>query len=145
MNVSSLYHQCIYITLIILIFTMSVSFINGLGLFPYKYESGPGLQDTTNETFLNMVQSMTGLSTGGAAAVWTLAIGTGFILTGLASIALQSTTPLAIFLFGSIFWTAYTKCFSVIGPYLPTEFVFILWVVSIFLFVGAILGLLGSQ
>ena len=145
MNISTLFHQCIYISIIILIFTLCANFMS-VFMFqshaipvPINMGKAPATgTDATNQTFISMVEGITGLS-----SLWLLGLGVGTLAAGALSILTRQTTPIAAYLFGAVFWTSYIRCLSVFAAYVPSS-ITILFTVSItFLFAGAIIGIFG--
>lgn len=146
MNLSTLFHQCLYFCVVILIFTLSLSFISALwfdtGAIPVENPMGKPPKATSNETFMDYVENITGLE-GGFSALWLLVASISGLGVTVFSIATGQTTPIAIYLFGVVFWTAWTRALSVIGSYVPPEILILFTVPIMFIFAGAIIAMLG--
>jgi hypothetical protein len=124
-----------------LFFSLSVTFIHALGIFPVA--DNPGLEGITNE---NVLSRITGL-TGGMEVVWALVTtisGFGAIVLGILT---QSMTPIGIYLFSTVFWTAYINTSSIlnVGGYIPADFLIIATVGIIFIFIAAVIGMLTGS
>lgn len=140
---------CVIITLMLVVFTLCVNFVDGLGIFPVNVPAGFQVGSGTNSSFSNLTDvrdPVTGLS-GGMDALWKVCLtlsGIGAVVLGL---FFHSTIPLAIYLFGAVFWTSYIRSFSVLSlnNYLPESFILIGTVLMMFVFAGAIIGMFGGS
>ena len=146
MDLNNLFKQCMYFCIVIMIFTFCLNFMSLLwvntGAIPSNVPMGKAPKSDTNSTFMDFVQGISGLS-GGFGSLWVLASTfTGFG-AALLAIATRQTTPIAVYLFGVIFWTSWTRGFASIGPYIPTEISILFTVPIMFIFAGAIIGMLG--
>jgi len=124
-----------------IIFTLAVSFVQGLGAFPYQTPIGQ--QNISEE---NAVTQLTGL-TGGLNEAWLYASFLGAGLAILASILVKSFVPVGIYLFGLVFWTAYIRTFTIfsVGDYIPYSFLVIFSIGMIFIFMAAVIGMLTGS
>jgi hypothetical protein len=145
MDLNTLFKQCMYFCIVLLIFTFALNFISTLwfdvGAIPASSPMGASPNSTANATFMSYVQGITGLS-GGFSSLFILAsVGTGLAAVVLSALSHQ-TTPLAIYLFGVIFWTSWIRAFASI-PAIPPEISIIFTVAIMFVFAGAVVAMLG--
>jgi hypothetical protein len=133
-----------YLSIILIIFSILIGFVNGLHVFPVDYQLGPQNSGTTESTFMSSIGTITGLG-GSLAALWVFCMGAGAIASGGLSILTQSWTPFAIYLFTSIFWTSFIKASSVFSMFIPAGFLLAITVGITFIFIGAIIKILGSS
>ena len=123
-----------------LLFSLCVSFIHGLGVFPVA--DNPGLETTSD----NVLSQLT-LLDGDMSALWLSLVTIGGVTAlGLAYLT-HSVTPIGIHLFGTVFWTAYIRTSSILntGGYIPADFLLIATVGMIFIFIAAIIGMLTGS
>lgn len=140
---NTFFRICVFLCFGMIIFTIGISFVQGLGIFPYQDPIGQ--QGITEENVLTL---LTGLD-GGMEGVWALlTLGTGLAAITL-SILTNSLLPVGIYLFGTVFWTAYTKTIGIFssGPFssLPEGFLILFTVGMIFIFLAAIIGILTGS
>lgn len=145
MKVNTFFQACVAFTIILLIFTLSVNFVSVSGFYPTEVEVGIDVNTTSgNETF----QDVTGGYT--PSNIWTVWSIAGLIALG-GSIAIavltRSSTFVAIYLFSIVFWTAYLNMISItnLGNYVPGGFLFIGTASLIFIWMGAIIGMLSGS
>ena len=136
------FRVCIYLCFGLLVFTLLISFIESTGAFPY--EEAVGVQGITEE---NAIQTLTGLDTPSMQGIWlavTTLAGVGAILAAWMT---HSVTPVGLWLFGEVFWTAWIRTNIVLnaGGYIPAEFLIIFTVGVVFLFIAAIVGMLTGS
>jgi hypothetical protein len=145
MDLNNLFKQCLYFCILLIIFTFSLSFISSLwygtgatGTTDYKMGNTPA--STANESYMSFINNITGLNTG-FSALWLFAsiISAGGVFVFAA--ASHQTTPVAVWLFGEIFWTCWIRAFSI--PYIPSEIAVIFTTAIMFVFAGAVIGILG--
>ena len=145
MNLNTLFHQCLYFCVVIIIFSLCLSFISWLwfetGAIPVESPMGIQAGADANETFGDFIDSSLGFS-GGFGVIWLLAAGFGGGGSVVFSMATGSTSPVAAYLFGMVFWTAYLRGLSVL-TFIPTEITILFTVPIIFIFTGAIIAILG--
>ena len=138
---NSFFQTCYYLCIVMIVFSVAIIFVNSLNLFT-DVESGVHLGDTPDDIFY----AITGFR-GGAQAMWTaLVIGTGVAALGVAVVT-KSTNMIGVWLFSTVFWTGYHKCISVvdIGGWIQDSFLLMFTVAFLFLFVGAIIGMLTGS
>ena len=142
MDTGTFFKLCVYITFCLLIFTLSVNFVSASGFFPVTVEAGPEIGDSANETFLNLV--------GGDFTTTDMWI---VVLTGTGAIGIlvawltRSTAILGVYLFSVIFWASYLNMISVTNllNYVPLGFLAIGTTGMIFIYVGAVIGMLSGS
>lgn len=142
----SLFRVCIGITIFMVIFTLSVSFVNDLGVLPAIAE-GVGVGDNSSDTLAGMTEQSEypgGLSMG---TIWSI------VLTGAGIGALvvawmtHSTTVIGVLIFSIGFWASYVNCIGIlnIGGYIPEGFIMIGSTAMLFVWIGAIAGMLSGS
>jgi len=130
-----------YFTIILLIFTLSVNFVSAANFFGTNVPSGVDLNTSSeNSTFI----SLTGESTTDLWLLVLVAAGAGGIVVAWLT---HSTAILGVYLFSIIFWGSYGTMLGVtkIGNYIPAAFLFIATAALIFVFMGAIIGMLSGS
>ena len=141
MNLGTLFQTCLYFCLCIIIITLCINFVDGLNVFPTPIEAGFDASGSSD----NIFSSLTNLG-GGLEYVWLLALGGGLAVTGFTMLITHSTIPLGVYLFSAVFWTSYVRVLAVIYTwYIPSDFLVIGTVVMLFLFAGAVAGMLGGS
>jgi len=138
----SLFQACFYFCLAVAIATLFINIVQGLNVFGNP-DIGQGVVIGGNES--NVFTSLTGL-TGGFEYVWGLAVGLGLAGSAILAWATHSTIPIGVYLFGTLFWTSYSRLISVIsiGDYIPADFLLGITVAMMFLFAGAVIGMLSG-
>lgn len=143
---------CIGACLFICLVGMAGSFVGALGVLPSTWDIG--LQgDDTGGVFSNLTENITSTS-GGAMnfdSFWLIATG-GIAVTGIIlGILMQSTNMIAVWIFGTVFWSGWIKVNSIFyaGGFLDNTagiaLVSILWFGMMIMFIGAIIGMLGQS
>jgi len=138
----SFFRTCIYLCLALIVFTMSINFVNAIGAFS-AYEETPLEEEVTTD---NALEQISGLE-GGMASLWALAVGVG----ALGAVALvfisKQISPIGIYIFSTVFWTSWLKMNSIINinGVMPVELMAIFTVAAIFLFIAAIIGMLTGS
>ena len=137
---NSLFRTCIYICILVIIFTLVINFVEGMGAFPMETSMGTEVDED------NALQSITGLS-GGMEGIWLIATGIGAGVAVLLSWVSHSLTPIGVYLFSEVFWTSWVRMHSVFssGGYIPSDLFVIFYVVVIFLFIGAVIGMITGS
>ena len=134
----SFFRTAIYICIGLILFSLFIGFVNGLNAFSVDAGGGVKVSDKT------ALEALTGLSNGWD-GVWLLFVS----ITGIGAVALAYVTgqfaPISIYVFGTVFWTAYTHAFSVINAngFIPSDFLLIVNVVVLFIFIAACIGISG--
>ena len=149
MNWNTLYQTCVGITLTMIIFTLAVSFVSGLGVFD-PVQTGVSQGDNSSDTFSDITNSSYSESDfsgqAGMDAVWLIG-GIGGTVIVAAVLAVRSPVFAGIFLFGTVFWASYVNTMIVLnlGNFVPTEFLLIGTVAMMFVFSGAVVGMLSGS
>lgn len=142
MKLDDLFQLCFYFVLVIVIFMVSINIVNSLNLFA-PISSG---MSTAGKTPENIFSEVTGF-TGGMEYIWIgLLSATGFIVLVIVKIT-QSTTMIGVYLLSAVFWTSFTKFVSSINinSWIPGELMTGIIVGSLFIWVGAIIGMLTGN
>ena len=148
MRLNTFFQICVYMTLCMIIFTLSINFVSALDVFPTGgVEAGVDVKDTTNETFMEFTKSTdnpTGLS---ISSIWIIVLTGAGIGALLIAWITKSTVILGVYIFSVIFWVSYGNALSVldIGNYIPIGFLAIGTGGMIFIWVGAIAGMLSGS
>ena len=139
---ASFFRTSIYICLIIIVFTLSINFVNSLGAFN-AYEAQPTDEEITVD---NALEQISGLE-GGMASLWALAVGVGAIGAIALVFISKQISPIGIYIFSTVFWTSWLKMNGVINinGVMPVELMVIFTVAAIFLFIAAIIGMLTGS
>ena len=144
MRLGSLFQVAFFFVVAIMVFTLCVNFVDGLGVFssegtPIYIDKGLEAEGNASDVFA----SITGLD-GGMQYVW----GLGITLAALGSVALAwatgQTTPIGVYIFSAVFWTSWIRCFSIFETIVPTELTMIAHIIMLFIFAGAIAGVLSG-
>lgn len=149
MNLNSLYQQCLYICIVVLIFTLALNVVSvmwlDLGAMPIAEPKGRPQEGNDTKTFENLQNAdltvdniwIAGVYAGGGIAA---------ILSIGASILSKSWAPFMVYLFGMIFWSSYSRSliyFHEFGVPDPISGLFTIGIM--FLFVGAAAAIYGGQ
>lgn len=141
-KMDNLFQLCFFYCLFLSLFMIAISIVNDLNLFT-PVASGVSIAGKTPD---NIFAEITGFH-GGMEYVWTaLLSATGFIVLIVVKIT-QSTALIGIYLLSIIFWTSFTKFYSVvnINNWIPSNIITLFVVGSMFIWVGAIIGMLTSN
>lgn len=140
---NTFYQGCFYFCVATIIATVCINFAGELGVFGVTFSTGV---PTSGQNASAIFTLMTGL-TGGMEFMWGLAIAGGFIGSVMLTYISRTTTPIAIFLFSSVFWTSYLRATSVVayGGYIPESILTIAFVGMFCMFAGAIIGMLSGS
>jgi len=125
----------------LLAFSLVANFVDGLGIFPHT--SSIGTEITTS----NALSQLTGLDNPSMQGIFLGVTGLAFVGVVALCWATKNVVPLGLYLFGVIFWTSWIRMSSVMsyGGYIPAELLAVFTVGAIFLFVGAIIGMLTGS
>lgn len=145
MKINTFFQACTAFTILLLLFTLSVNFVSVSGFYPTNAETGIDINTTsTNETFQDVTG---GYTPSNIWSVWSLA---GLIALG-GSIAIavltRSSVFVGIYLFSIVFWTAYLNMLGItqLGNYVPGSFIFLGTTSLVFIWMGAIIGMLSGS
>ena len=131
----------IYICFILIIFNIVISAITGLNIFVMGEESQiQGIQTD------NILEQVSGYE-GDMATIWLLVTTLGGGVALGAAWLMRSPTPIGVYIFGAIFWTSYKHAFNVlsVNNYIPSEFLLIITVGMLLLFLAAVIGMLTGS
>ena len=130
----------------LLAFTLVANFVDGLGIFPYT--SSIGVSDITEANALTQLTGLTGGMEYVFAGVTTLALAGTVALCW----AIKNITPLGLYFFGLVFWTSWLRMASVFSyagsgtePYIPVALIGVFTIGAMFLFLGAVIGMLTGS
>lgn len=138
LNLNTFFQICIYICLALIVFTLAINFVNGMGIFE---EVGTGATTGTNTS--NIFVNLAGIH---ISEIWAgVLFGTGLLSLGLAWMT-HSAIPVGAWIFSSVFWTSYESSLGVLTAFsIPPEFQLIGTVVVAFLWVGALAGMFSGS
>lgn len=150
MEMNSLYNLCIFFTISLTIFSSCVTFVSGLNLFgPIDIQSGLDTSENTNDSLHRFTHSIDYPSGLGTSDLFGFVLGAGAIAAVIGSIGIAYFTGnsayVGVYLFGVYFWTTFTTAFgifAIIG--FPLSFILLFTVPIAFIFVGAVIGMLGG-
>jgi hypothetical protein len=144
MNLSTLFQRVIYFSIVLVIFVMVIAFLDGMHIFGPSQKIG---MDTVGKdapsVFQSFITEISGLDSG-LSGIWLLAIGTSWVTSAALVYLSGSFVPLAITGLGTVFWTAYIHAHTILSSFIPSDFMLIIDVAMIFIFVGAVYGILGA-
>lgn len=142
MNLNTFFQLCIYICIVVIVFTLAINFVNGIGVFePVK--SGVPTGTDTNNTFGGFLQ---GGSISGMDAMWGVVLTVGGLIAVAGAIAMHSAIPVGAYIFSGIFWTSYMNALGVLGSFfIPPEFQLIGTVMMFFFWCGAVAGMFSGS
>lgn len=123
-----------------LCFSLVANMVQSQG-FPGANKIG---KDINND---NVLTQLTGLSDPSMQAIFLGVTGLSFIGVVALCYLTGQVSPLGLYVFGVVFWTAWLRTNSIFsyGEYLPVEFTTIFTVLAVFLFIGAIIGMLTGS
>jgi len=139
---NSFFQICYDWVLIIILATISISIVSSLYVFT-KVDTGMAMDLSSAD---GVFKTVTGL-TGGAQWVWLTIITAGGLGALVVAKLTQSTNMIGVYLFSTVLWTSWIKCLSVIdiGNWVPLEFKVLFTFGVMFLYVGAIIGMLTGS
>jgi len=119
-------------------------FVRGIDGVWTAEASEQNLIEGTNDN--GILGELTGLDSAGT-DLWLMVTTIGGAAALAFSWMVHSLTPLGIYLFGVAFWSSYNGTVTIIGmnSWLPGDFILIITVAMIFLFVGAIIGMITGS
>jgi len=139
---STFFSIAITITLVMLVFTLVANFVAGLGVF----DEVTGMGTETSNTG-GVLQSITGLSDPNMNSIFIGVTGITFLgAVGLCYLT-KNITPIGLHLFGTIFWTSWLRLSVILsyGGYVDVELISIFTIGVMFVFIGAIIGMLTGS
>jgi len=137
---NSFSRTAIFLCMGLIVFTLSINFLNLLGVFPVSVSSGMNSEDSTVSYFASF-------STTSMDYLWGLVLSASMLVGGLVSYFTHSVAPLGISIFSSVFWTSYLRALSIldVGGYISGNlpgFMLIFTVAIVFVFIAAVIGML---
>ena len=150
MNMSTFYEKCVYLTIVIFIFTLIFNFVMGLGIFSLVVQP-EGTQFDGNMSDYLKTATISSDYEGGFIMdhLWETVL-LGSVGGLLLAIATQSTTIIGVYLFCFVFWSAFLNLISVleVGGFLTGAMwglVGIGTAVMGFFFIAAVIGMLSGS
>lgn len=145
-SLNTFFQLCVYFTICMFVFILCVHYVSGLEVFP-TVETGFQEQVGVNETFQEVTSSPDYASGVNMNLIW------GMIFTGagLGSLLIawftHSTSVIGVFLFSIVFWASYINMLMIlhIGNWIPLDFIGVVTGGIVFIFVGAIIGMLTGS
>ena len=146
MQTNNLTQICMYFCIALMVFTMAVNFMIGLHIFgpvtpTVGHETGNNTTDAL-KSFTKSPDYPAGLST---TALWGLVLGA--VAIGLAiAILTQDATFVGIYIFSAVFWSSFINAWAILGStgFLPVAFLGLFTLPIIFIFIGAVIGMLSG-
>jgi len=142
MEFNNLFKICIGFTLLLLAFSLMANFLSVLEVFPHT--TNIGLDVDSNEGAL---QILTGLDEPNMQYIFLGVTGLTFIGAVALCYLTKQIIPIGIHLFGVIFWTSWIRMTSALGygGYMPVELLAVFTIGTMFIFIGAIIGMLTGN
>jgi len=137
LKVNTFFQMCIKICILLIILTLCINFISGLGVF-FPYQTGIPTNASSETTFLSFTDGFS-ISTMWATVLTVLGIGAVVV-----AILMHSAVPVGAYLFSAIFWTSYGNALGVLDL-VPDQFRIIGTAVMLFLWGGAIAGMFSGS
>lgn len=139
---ATFYRTSIYLCVVVIIFTLSINFVNALGAFE-TYEARPTEEEVTLDNALYQISGQTG----DMADLWALTVGLGLIGAVALVFISKQISPIGIYIFSTVFWTSWLKMSSIlnVGGIVPSELMVIFTVAAMFLFMAAVIGMLTGS
>jgi len=152
-DLTTFFQICIYITVTMVIFTLVVNFVSGLGVFPIEVEAGFQEGENSSDTFSGITNLDDTTGSEGIESLWNLVLGAGAGLgVGLfLGWAMHSTSLIGVSLFAGIFWSSYINALSILTSLARLNtlsdygFIAIGTVGMLFIFSGAVAGMLSGS
>ena len=156
LNLGTFYQTCSYICMVLIAVNLAFAFVVGLGVFGDNFAGGIQTTDDTGgmvDEFTNVSASTDTASYTGMDALWIIiggsVIGTaGGLFLGYIT---HSSVFVGIGLFSGVFWSSYLNSLGIlyiggfIQPLADVGFILIGSVLMIFMFAGAIIGMLSGS
>ena len=136
---NSFFRITIYFSIALVVFSLSINFIDGLAAFPIETEMGPQINNTDDA-----LAALTKLDDPNMNSIFLLVTtGAGIVAVALAALT-RSVVPIGIYVYGAVFWTSWIRAQSILsfGGYMPGDFLLIFTVGVMFIFIASIIGLL---
>jgi len=149
MELDNFFKVCVYFSISLMVFTLSLNFLTGMGIFGPLLPGG-GMDVTGNQSQIVGNFTSTPSASGGFGDVWLLVFGLGTAagIGGAIVIAMatQNATFVGVYIFSVYFWASYINALSILsfGGFIPASFLLLFTVPIGFVFVGAIIGMLSG-
>jgi len=144
LSMKSMFQMCFFICMFLILINVGWGFVRGIDGVWTAEASEQNLIEGTNDN--GILGELTGLDSAGT-DLWLMVTTIGGAAALAFSWMVHSLTPLGIYLFGVAFWSSYNGTVTIIGmnSWLPGDFILIITVAMIFLFVGAIIGMITGS
>lgn len=143
-NMNTLYRLAFYIMILLILFNLGWGVLRGLDGTVYAESADHNIieEETDNDIFTEL----TGLS-GDALNMFSIAAVAGMAGAAVFAYMVQSLTPVALYIFGVGFWMSYNATVTTINlnGWIPESLMLMVTVTMIFLFMGAIIGLITGN
>lgn len=140
----TLYQTCVIICITMIFFTLTISFVDGLGIFD-PVEEGFDTSGNSSDIFNRTTNIETTEGGFGMDALWLAVLGGGGIAAVVLAWATRSPIIIGVYVFSAVFWAAYLNSLSIVSSLVPGEFLVIGTVGMFFAFAGAIAGMLSGS
>lgn len=142
---NTFFRTCVYICVVLILFTLAINFINTLGAFPVTIDSGmppPASGNRTTDLFV----AFTGFD-GGMAGIFLLFTSVGALASLGISWLVNSPAPTGVYIFSVIFWSTYNGAINTINAleWIPADLLLMGTVGMVFIFAGAVIGMLTGS
>jgi hypothetical protein len=126
-----------------ILFNVGFGLIESIDAFPLAEGDVPGRSDVDVD---NVLSELTGLSDG-MESVWLLITSISAVGAVGLSMLTHSVAPIGVYLFSTVFWTSWIRTQSIlsVGGYIPGEFLLLITIGMIFLFIAAVIGMLTGS
>lgn len=149
MELDNLFKVCVFFAVGLMVFTLSINFLVGLGIFGPIVATG-GMDVTGNQS--DVVKNFTKNPNNqmGFGDAFLLVFGAGTILAGAGAIAIaiatQNATFVGVYIFSVYFWASYLNALGILsfGGFVPVTFIALFTIPIGFIFMGAIVGMLSG-
>lgn len=140
----SMFQLSFYICIFLILINLGWGFLRGTDDIWTADASNQNLIEGDDDG--GILQELTGLDSAGT-DLWLMITTVGGAAALAFSWMVHSLTPLGIYLFGVAFWTSYNGTVSIISMnnWIPGDFLLIGTVAMIFLFVGALIGMITGS
>lgn len=153
MKANTFFQVCIFTCIALVIFTLSINFVDSLNVFGVPVQMGFEPEGTANETFEQLTnvtyETQEGITLSGMDALWMIILGGGVGIGLVVAWLTHSTSILGVFVFSSIFWASYARSLGVlnVGGLLDpiSGFILIGTVAMGFVWAGAVAGMLSGS
>lgn len=136
---NTFFQTIVVFSLLAILFNIGFGIVVGIGAFPLAEAETIGMDGVNSD---NALSRLTGLDDG-MASVWLLITSIAAVGSVGLSVLTHSVAPIGVFLFSEVFWTSWIRTQSIlsIGGYIPGDFLVLITVGMIFLFIAAVIGM----